>query len=466
MPQKKSDKVNQLWGGRFAGSADELMQTINASIWFDRKMADQDIEGSLAHVEMLGACGILAPDGVVKITAGLRQVRSEIEAGDFEYDAVREDIHMHVEARLAEIIGSVAGKLHTARSRNDQVATDFRLWLRTALDHRIDQIRELQAVLVARAEEYHDAIMPGLTHLQTAQPITLGHHFLAYVEMLDRDAGRFIDARNRLNECPLGAAALAGTAFAIDRHQTAKALGFEQPMANSLDAVSSRDFALEALSASTICAVNLSRLADEMVYWTATAVGFGAFSDKFSTGSSIMPQKRNPDAAELIRAKTGRIAGALQNLIIVLKGLPLAYSKDMQEDKEPVFDAMRSLDLCLAVMSGLVGDIQMNRQKMAEAAGGGFATATDLADWLVREGGKTFREAHHISGQIVRLAEQKSVRLEELDLEQMRSIEPSIKPEILEVLSAESSANSRTSFGGTAPDQVLLQIKKWKERLS
>ncbi|MCF6292072.1 MAG: argininosuccinate lyase [Robiginitomaculum sp.] len=466
MAQKNHDKVNPLWGGRFKDSADNLMQTINASIDIDRHMAKQDIDGSIAHVTMLGACEIIAEDEAKAITDGLQQIAKEIEAGEFEFFQEREDIHMHVEARLTEIIGPVAGKLHTARSRNDQVATDFRLWLREALDGQIAMVRKLQQALVLRAEEYADAILPGLTHLQTAQPVTFGHHLLAYVEMLDRDVGRLFDARKRLNECPLGAAALAGTAFAIDRQQTSDALGFDRPMGNSLDAVSSRDFALEALSAAVICAVNLSRLADEMVYWTATGIGFGVFSDKFSTGSSIMPQKRNPDAAELVRAKTGRITGAFQALVLVLKGLPLAYSKDMQEDKEPVMDAFSTLDLCLRVMCALVGDIQMNREKMALAAGGGFATATDLADWLVREAGKTFRQAHHISGSIVKLAEEQGLDLTQLSLEQMQSIDPAIRGSVFDILSPQNSTKSRTSYGGTAPDQVLYQINKWKEQLT
>jgi len=465
MAQNDKDKVNPLWGGRFVNAADDIMQRINASIDVDRHMANQDITGSLAHVQMLGACGIIEVGEAEQISQGLIKIQAEIEAGEFEFTPEREDIHMHVEARLHVLIGPVAGKLHTARSRNDQVVTDFRLWLREALTQRVQQIRELQRALVRRAEEYKDAILPGLTHLQTAQPVTFGHHLLAFVEMLERDAGRLSDANTRLNECPLGAAALAGTAFPIDREQTAKALGFERPMANSLDAVSSRDFALEALSASVICAVHLSRLADEMVYWTSTGIGFGVFSDRFSTGSSIMPQKRNPDAAELVRAKTGRISGAFQSLVLVLKGLPLAYSKDMQEDKEPVFDTMYTLDLCLTVMTGLVGDIKMDRQKMAIAAGGGFATATDLADWLVREAGKTFRQAHHIAGSLVAMAETLGIGLEQLELKQMQSIAPEIRAEIFDVLSSQNSANSRTSYGGTAPSQVQIQIDKWKTRL-
>ncbi|VAV88041.1 Argininosuccinate lyase [hydrothermal vent metagenome] len=465
MAQKNDDKVNPLWGGRFAGAADDLMRTINASIDIDQHMAEQDIDGSIAHVTMLAACKIIGQDEAEQIRVGLQQVRAEIRAGEFAFFAEREDIHMHVEIRLTELIGPVAGKLHTARSRNDQVATDFRLWLRQALTERAEQLRDVQRVLLARAEEYADAILPGLTHLQTAQPVTFGHHLMAYVEMFERDRGRILDAKNRLNESPLGAAALAGTAFDIDRAQTAKALGFDRPMANSLDAVSARDFALEALSAATICAVHLSRLADEMVYWTATGIGFGVFSDRFSTGSSIMPQKRNPDAAELVRAKSGRIAGAFQALVLVLKGLPLAYSKDMQEDKEPVFDAMYSLGLCLQVMGGLIGDIQMNREKMALAAGGGFATATDVADWLVREADIAFREAHHISGTLVRMAESQNTDLQGLSLAQMQSVEPRIKASVMDVLSPQNSAKSRTSYGGTAPEQVSYQINQWKERL-
>ncbi len=466
MTHKTQGNVNALWGGRFADAADQLMQKINASIDIDKRMQNEDIAGSIAHVQMLGACNIIPKDEADQIQTGLEQILDEMDAGDFAYYMEREDIHMHVEARLTEIIGPIAGKLHTARSRNDQVATDFRLWLRTAILDRTAQLRDIQRVLVVRAEEYADAILPGLTHLQTAQPVSFGHHLLAYVEMFDRDIGRFVDAQKRMNESPLGAAALAGTAFGIDRHQTAKALGFDRPMANSLDAVSARDFALETLSAAVLCAVHLSRLADEMVYWTSTGIGFGTFSDRFSTGSSIMPQKRNPDAAELVRAKSGRINGAFQSLVLVLKGLPLAYSKDMQEDKEPVIDALDTLDLCLAVMGGLIGDIQMDREKMAAAAGGGFATATDLADWLVRVSKKPFREAHHISGTLVRMAEEKGVRLDELRLQDMQDVEPSIKAEIFDVLSPQNSANSRTSYGGTAPAQVRQQLKLWKERLS
>ena len=465
MAPKNHDKVNPLWGGRFAASADNLMQIINASIDVDKQMAAEDIAGSIAHVTMLGSVGILSKAEAEKIQTGLEQILQEIESGTFEFTAEKEDIHMHVEARLGELIGPLAGKLHTARSRNDQVATDFRLWLRSALEQQVRGIKDLQRQLLIRAEEHADTIMPGLTHLQTAQPVTFGHHLLAFVEMLDRDAGRFKDACARLNECPLGSAALAGTAFAIDREQTAKSLGFKRPMANSMDAVSSRDFALEALSAASICAVHLSRLADEMVYWTSTAVGFASFSDRFSTGSSIMPQKRNPDAAELVRAKTGRVAGAFQSLLIVLKGLPLAYSKDMQEDKEPVFDAMHTLALCVQVMTALVGDIQMHRDKMQAAAGGGFATATDLADWLVREAGKTFREAHHISGSIVRLAEEKTCDLDQLSLQDMQGYEPKITARVFDVLSPQNSVKSRTSYGGTAPAQVELQIQNWKKRL-
>ncbi len=454
-----------MWGGRFAVGPAEIMEEINASIDFDRKLAAQDIAGSLAHVAMLARQGVVEAADAEAIARGLNQVKGEIEAGAFAYSRTLEDIHMNVESRLAEIVGPAAGRLHTARSRNDQVAVDFRLWVRDTIDALLLQIADLQKALALRALETAGMVMPGFTHLQSAQPVTFGHHLLAYVEMLGRDAGRFRDARQRLNECPLGAAALAGTSFPIDREATAKALGFDRPTANSLDSVADRDFALEAISAAAIAATHLSRLAEEIVLWTTPQFGFVRLSDAFSTGSSIMPQKRNPDAAELVRGKTGRIVGALVGLLTVMKGLPLAYSKDMQEDKEGAFDALETLSLCLAAMTGMIRDLTPDAKRMKAAAGAGYATATDLADWLVRTLKTPFREAHHITGRIVALAAERGVALEKLKLADLKSVEPRISEDAFEVLGVERSVKSRTSYGGTAPANVRRQAKRWLKRL-
>ncbi len=447
-------RPNALWGGRFSAGPAAIMEKINASIDFDRKLAVQDITASVAHCEMLTRCGIISrKDGDI-IVSGLAAIAKEIEHGDFMFKRELEDIHMNVESRLTELVGDVAGCLHTARSRNDQVATDFRLWVRDALDQVEDALTGLQAALIDRAEEHAATVMPGFTHLQTAQPVTFGHHMLAYVEMFGRDRGRVADARARLNESPLGAAALAGTSFPIDRRMTARALGFKRPMANSLDAVSDRDFALEFLSAAAISAVHLSRLADEIVLWCSDAFGFVRLSDGFSTGSSIMPQKRNPDAAELVRAKSGRMAAALAGLLSVLKGLPLAYSKDMQEDKQPVFEAADTWLLSVGAMTGMIRDMTVNAEAMKEAAGRGHATATDLADWLVRVLGMPFRRAHQVTGLLVKLADKKGCRLSELSLAAMQSAEPRITANVFEVLEVEKSVTSRKSLGGTAPGNV------------
>jgi argininosuccinate lyase len=456
---------NTMWGGRFATGPAEIMEEINASIDFDRKLAAQDIAGSLAHVAMLAAQGVVEQADADAIAAGLKQVKGEIEAGTFTFSRALEDIHMNVESRLAAIVGPAAGRLHTARSRNDQIAVDFKLWVRDTIDALDAQIADLQQALAARALECADMVMPGFTHLQSAQPVTFGHHLLAYVEMLARDSGRFADARKRLNECPLGAAALAGTSFPIDRFMTAKALGFDRPTANSLDSVADRDFALETLAAAAIAATHLSRLAEEIVLWTTPQFGFVKLSDAFSTGSSIMPQKRNPDAAELVRGKTGRVVGALIGLLTVMKGLPLAYAKDMQEDKEGVFDALPTLSLTLAAMAGMIRDLTPDAKKMKAAAGAGYATATDLADWLVRELKLPFREAHHVTGRIVALASTHGVGLEKLKLEQMRSVEPRVTADVFAVLGVERSVKSRTSYGGTAPANVRRQAKAWLKRL-
>ena len=447
-------RPNALWGGRFSAGPAAIMEKINASIDFDRKLAVQDITASVAHCEMLTRCGIISrKDGDI-IVSGLAAIAKEIEHGDFMFKRELEDIHMNVESRLTELVGDVAGCLHTARSRNDQVATDFRLWVRDALDQVEDALTGLQAALIDRAEEHAATVMPGFTHLQTAQPVTFGHHMLAYVEMFGRDRGRVADARARLNESPLGAAALAGTSFPIDRRMTARALGFKRPMANSLDAVSDRDFALEFLSAAAISTVHLSRLADEIVLWCSDAFGFVRLSDGFSTGSSIMPQKRNPDAAELVRAKSGRVAAALAGLLSVLKGLPLAYSKDMQEDKQPVFETADTWLLSVGAMTGMIRDMTVNAEAMKEAAGRGHATATDLADWLVRVLGMPFRRAHQVTGLLVKLADKKGCRLSELSLEAMQSAEPRITANVFEVLEVEKSVTSRKSLGGTAPGNV------------
>jgi argininosuccinate lyase len=456
---------NVMWGGRFGGGPAEIMEEINASIDFDRKLAAQDIAGSQAHVAMLARQGVVDAADADAIAKGLAEVKGEIEAGTFAFKRALEDIHMNVESRLAEIVGPAAGRLHTARSRNDQVALDLRLWVRDAIDALITEIARLQRALAARALDCAGMAMPGFTHLQSAQPVTLGHHLLAYVEMLARDAARFRDARRRLNECPLGAAALAGTSFPIDREMTAKALGFDRPTANSLDSVADRDFALEALAAAAICATHLSRFAEEIVLWTTPQFGFLRLSDAFSTGSSIMPQKRNPDAAELVRGKTGRIFGALIGLLTVMKGLPLAYSKDMQEDKEGVFDALETLSLCIAAMTGMVGDMTPDARRMRAAAGAGYATATDLADWLVRELKTPFREAHHLTGRIVRLAAERGVALEKLSLADLQSVEPRLTEDALEALSVARSIRSRASYGGTAPANVRRQARAWLKRL-
>ena len=452
---------NKMWGGRFESAPDAIMEEINASIGFDRKLAPQDVAGSLAHVAMLAKMGIVSQADAALITEGLTGIRGEIESGTFVFERSLEDIHMNIEARLASRIGPTAGRLHTARSRNDQVALDFRLWVRDTSDQIMVQIAALQTALAGKALRHAADVMPGFTHLQSAQPITLGHHLLAYVEMLGRDRSRFADARRRMNECPLGAAALAGTSFPIDRHATAAALGFDRPTANSLDSVSDRDFALEALAAAAICATHLSRFAEEIVLWATPQFGFAALSDKFSTGSSIMPQKRNPDAAELVRGKSGRVIGALAGLLVVMKGLPLAYSKDMQEDKEGTFDALQTLSLCLAAMTGMVADLQPDTERMEAAAGSGFSTATDLADYLVRVIDMPFRDAHHVTGRLVALAAQRKVGLEGLTLAEMQSVESRLDMAVFDVLGVRNSVASRTSYGGTAPDNVRAQAERW-----
>ena len=452
---------NQMWGGRFQSGPDAIMEDINASIEFDKALWRQDIAGSKAHVAMLGKQGIIEAKDAEEISKGLDKVADEIASGAFTFSRALEDIHMNIESRLADVVGPAAGRLHTARSRNDQVATDMRLWVRDTLDALDQQMADLQEALAEKAFDYADAVMPGFTHLQSAQPVTFGHHLLAYVEMIGRDRGRVKDARKRMNENPLGAAALAGTSFPIDRAMTAKALGFDQPTANSLDSVSDRDFVLETLSAASICAMHLSRFAEEIVIWTTPQFGLVALSDKFTTGSSIMPQKRNPDAAELVRAKSGRIIGALTSLLIVMKGLPLTYAKDMQEDKEGTFDALSSLSLCLAAMSGMVRDMTPDRKAMKKAAGSGYATATDLADWLVRSLKMPFRNAHHVTGKIVGLASAKNIGLEKLSLAEMQSVEPKITADVFTVLGVEKSVRSRTSFGGTAPSNVKREARRW-----
>ncbi len=457
--------ANQMWGGRFAEGPDAIMQAINASIGFDKRLYAQDIAGSRAHAAMLAATGILSDSDAQAIGEGLLTVLSEIESGQFRFRVELEDIHLNVESRLTEIVGEAGKRLHTARSRNDQVAVDFRLWVRDQCDAAIEGLTGLMRAFVAQAEAGADWVMPGFTHLQTAQPVTWGHHMMAYVEMFARDRSRFEDARRRMNECPLGAAALAGTGFPIDRHMTAQALGFDRPTANSLDSVSDRDFALEFLAASSICAMHLSRFAEELVIWSSAQFRFVRLSDKWTTGSSIMPQKKNPDAAELLRAKLGRILGATVALFTVMKGLALTYSKDMQEDKEQVFDAADSLMLGLAAMTGMVGDMTANRDSLRTAAASGFSTATDLADWLVRRLDLPFREAHHVTGTLVAAAEKKGCDLPELSLEEMNAVHPGITDEVFSVLGVENSVRSRMSYGGTAPDQVRAQIARWKEML-
>ncbi len=457
---------NKMWGGRFSERPDAIMEEINVSIDVDRHLYSQDIRASKAHAAMLAAQGIIGKNDAKNIAEGLDTILSEIGAGSFSFKRALEDIHMNVESRLSELIGPAAGRLHTARSRNDQVATDFRLYVRDSIDATDAALAAFQQALAERALQHAATVMPGFTHLQTAQPVTFGHHLLAYVEMAARDRGRFADARRRLNESPLGAAALAGTSFPIDRDATAKALGFDRPMANSLDAVSDRDFVLETLAAASIAAMHLSRLAEELVIWTSPLVGLVRLSDKFTTGSSIMPQKRNPDAAELVRAKTGRVIGALTGLLIVMKGLPLAYQKDMQEDKQGAMEAFAALSLGIRAMTGMVNDLVPDEARMKAAAGEGYATATDLADWLVRTLKMPFRDAHHVTGRIVARASEAGVALDLLPLKEMQAIEPRITAEALGVLSVQASVKSRTSFGGTAPKNVQAQAKSWLRRLA
>ena len=459
------NQANKMWGGRFAVSNADIMQEINASIGFDKILAPQDIRGSKAHAAMLAAQGIISPEDAGSIIAGLDKVMAEIDAGQMQWSRELEDVHMNVESRLREIIGTSAGRLHTARSRNDQVALDFKLYVRDRIDGLDHALVRLMQALATKALAHAGTVMPGFTHLQPAQPVTFGHHLMAYVEMIGRDRGRFADARARLNESPLGAAALAGTSFPIDRHMTAKALDFDRPAANSLDAVADRDFALEALAAASICSMHLTRLAEEIIIWMTPQFGFIKMSDRFTTGSSIMPQKRNPDAAELVKGKIGRIAGAFQSLLLVMKGLPLTYGKDMQEDKEVTFDAFDALGLSLDAMTGMIGDLEPRADVMKAAAGRGFSTATDLADWLVRTLGLPFRDSHHITGRIVSAAETKSVELEGLTLADLQSIEPRITAAVFDVLSAENSVKSRVSYGGTAPQNVTEMANRWIKRL-
>jgi argininosuccinate lyase len=465
MTNSPTTSANQMWGGRFASGPDAIMTAINASIGFDKRLYAQDIAGSRAHAAMLAATGILVPSDAEAIGEGLLTVLSEIETGNFTFSTALEDIHMNVESRLKDIIGAPAGRLHTARSRNDQVAVDFRLWVRDQCDAAISGLTALMRAFLAQAEAGSDWVMPGFTHLQTAQPVTWGHHMLAYVEMLARDKSRFEDARRRMNECPLGAAALAGTSFPIDRHMTAAALGFDRPTANSLDSVSDRDFALEFLSASSICAMHLSRFAEELVIWSSAQFRFVRLSDKWTTGSSIMPQKKNPDAAELLRAKLGRILGATVALFTIMKGLALTYSKDMQEDKEQVFDAADTLMLALAAMTGMVSDMTANRDVLATSAASGFSTATDLADWLVRALNLPFRDAHHVTGTLVAMAEKKGCDLPDLTLSEMKSVHDGITQEVYSVLGVENSVRSRVSYGGTSPVRVKEQVSRWKTLL-
>jgi len=465
-PNRRNEPANMQWGGRFAAGPSAIMQDINASIGFDRKLWRQDIKGSLAHAVMLARIGLISGEDEHAIRTGLEAIAQEIEAGRFPFDAALEDIHMNIEARLTDRIGEAGKRLHTARSRNDQVATDFRLWVRDAVDGLSAQVADVMRALAERAATHAADPMPGFTHLQTAQPVTFGHHLLAYVEMLDRDRGRLADCRKRLNVSPLGSAALAGTSFPIDRHATAVAMGFDRPSANSLDAVSDRDFALEFLSAAAISAMHLSRFAEEIVIWCSAPYRFVRLTDAFTTGSSIMPQKRNPDAAELVRAKTGRVNGALVALLTVMKGLPLAYAKDMQEDKEPVFDAAEAWALSLAATAGMVRDMTPDTARMRQFAGSGFATATDLADWLVRVLRLPFRSAHHVTGRLVAMAEARGVDLSDLPLAEMQAVEPGITADVFSVLTVEASVASRTSFGGTAPANVAREAARWLEELA
>ncbi|HJN25375.1 MAG TPA: argininosuccinate lyase [Rhodospirillales bacterium] len=464
MNRQDGSSSSTIWGGRFEAGPSSLMEAINASIDFDKRLYAQDIASSKAHAQMLVAQGILSENDGKDIQRGLDAIAREIEEGDFEFSVALEDIHMNIENRLSQLVGEAAGRLHTARSRNDQVATDFKLWVRDAIDGINASLAGLQGVMIDIAGKNAATVMPGFTHLQTAQPVTLGHHMLAYVEMFGRDRGRFGDCRTRLNECPLGAAALAGTSFPIDRRMTSDALGFDRPAANSLDAVSDRDFACEFLSAGSILAVHLSRLAEEIVLWSAPQFGYVRISDSFSSGSSIMPQKRNPDAAELVRGKAGRVIGSLNAMLVALKGLPLAYGKDMQEDKEPVFDAADTLGICIAAMKGMLGEAKFDESRMKADAGKGFTTATDLADWLVRAGGIPFRQAHHITGTLVKMAEDKNCDLEDLSLKDMQSVETAITDEVFAVLGVENSVSSRTSEGGTAPANVTAAAAKARKR--
>ncbi len=461
-----SNASNVQWGGRFAQGPSAIMQAINASVGFDRKMWRQDIRGSLAHAAMLAHVGIIGAADEVAIRAGLEKIAGQIEAGDFEWSEALEDVHMNIEARLTDAIGEAGKRLHTGRSRNDQVALDVRLWVRDAIDGLSEQVRDVMRAMVARAEEHAGTVMPGFTHLQPAQPTTFGHHLLAYVEMLSRDLSRLADCRRRLNESPLGAAALCGTGFPIDRHMTAAALGFDGPTRNSLDSVASRDFAAEFLFVCAMCATHLSRFAEEVVIWTNPYFGFVKLSDAFTTGSSIMPQKRNPDAAELVRGKTGRMFGALVGMLTVMKGLALTYFKDMQEDKEGIFDSAETLTLSLAAVAGMVKDLQPNVARLAEAAGAGFSTATDLADWLVRELKMPFRDAHHVTGRLVAKAESMGTELAALTLTEMQAVEPRITDAVFGVLSVAASVRSRTSYGGTAPANVARMAAEWRERLA
>jgi argininosuccinate lyase len=457
---------NKMWGGRFSSGPAAIMEEINASIDFDKVLWRQDIQGSKAHVAMLSRQGIVSAEDAARIEQGLTQIEGEIESGVFTFSRALEDIHFNIESRLTDLIGPAGGRLHTARSRNDQVALDFRLYMRDAAGQLDAQIAELQLAFAEKALEHADTVMPGFTHLQSAQPVTFGHHLLAYVEMHARDRSRLMDARRRMNESPLGSAALAGTSFPIDRQMVAEALGFDRPMANSLDGVSDRDYVIEILGAAAICAMHLSRFAEELVLWTTPQFGFVRLSDQFTTGSSIMPQKRNPDAAELVRGKMGRIVGALNALLMVMKGLPLTYGKDMQEDKEPTFDALSSLSLCLAAMAGMVRDLTPDIAKMRAAAGTGYATATDLADWLVRSLDMPFREAHHVTGRLVGLAAARGIDLDRLELAEMQAVEPRIGAGVFDVLGVENSVRSRLSYGGTAPENVRKQAAIWLEKLA
>jgi argininosuccinate lyase len=457
--------TNKMWGGRFQSGPADIMREITPSIDFDKRLAGEDLAGSRAHARMLANEGIIDKQDAEAILKGLDAIEAEIKAGDFVFRRELEDIHLNIEARLAELIGPVAGRLHTARSRNDQVVTDFRLWVRAACTRADEGLKALQRALLGQAEQHEATIMPGFTHMQVAQPVTFGHHMLAYVEMFGRDAGRFEDAARRMNESPLGSAALAGTSFPIDRDVTAKMLGFARPMRNSMDAISARDFALEYLSACSICALHLSRLAGELVQWSTPAFGFVKLSDAFTTGSSIMPQKRNPDAAELIRGKSGRILGDFVALATVVKGLVLTYGTDLQEDKERVFDAADTLELSLAAMAAMIADLSANPARMKAACEAGYPTATDLADWVVRILKKPFREAHHIAGALVKAAEDKGVGLDALPLAEMQKIEPAITEAVFPILSLESSVNARMSLGGTAPARVREQVHFWREKL-